>query len=136
MKPFETLVHLREVLKLLPGVASCKIGLEANIVPESYPLIRLVPSLLLPQQVGAVRRRMRLLVYFGVNLLESSDGLEAVYEGLMHQEQTIQDAMMHTAVRAACQTGKRLKVEYVDTITDEDRLPLYKLMAARFEVES
>ena len=136
MKPFETLVHLREVLKLLPDVASCKIGLEANIVPESYPLIRLVPSLLLPQEVGALRRRTRLLVYFGVNLLESSDGLEAVYEGLLNQEQAIRDAMMLTAVKAACSQGKRIKVEYVDTITDEDRLPLYKLMASRFEVES
>ena len=136
MTPFETLVHLREVLKLLPDVASCKIGLEANIVPESYPLIRLVPSLLLPQEVGALRRRTRLLVYFGVNLLESSDGLEAVYEGLLNQEQAIRDAMMLTAVKAACSQGKRIKVEYVDTITDEDRLPLYKLMAARFEVES
>ncbi|MBE2294768.1 MAG: hypothetical protein IAF00_07445 [Phycisphaerales bacterium] len=136
MTPFETLVYLREVLKLLPDVASCKIGLEANIVPESYPLIRLVPSLLLPQEVGALRRRTRLLVYFGVNLLESSDGLEAVYEGLLNQEQAIRDAMMRTAVKAACSQGKRIKVEYVDTITDEDRLPLYKLMASRFEVES
>ena len=38
----------RDALALIAGVASCKIGLEANISPADYPLIRVVPSRLTP----------------------------------------------------------------------------------------
>ena len=87
----------------------------------------------MPQEVGAIRRRMQATIYFGARLLESSDGLEAVYEALLALETAIRDAAMLEAVRAARSGREHMRVEYLDTITDEDRLPHYKLMAARFE---
>lgn len=137
MTPNEMLVQVRDTLQEALGEeTSCRIGLEANITAASYPLARLVPTRLLPpQEVGGRRRRMQLTVYFGTRLLESADGLEAVYEALLTMDATIRDALTLTAVQTARAAGRYLRAVYVDTITDEDRLPHYKLMASRFEVE-
>lgn len=135
MTPFEQLTLLKTTLTSLPGVASCAIGLEAAITPADYPLVRIVPTRLIPQEVGATRRQMEVLIYFGAALLEASDGLETVYETLLALETAIKDAVTLTAVQAARSQGGYLKARYVETLTDEDRLPLYKLFASRFAVE-
>ena len=38
------LESLRDALAGVPGVQSCKVGLEDNITPDDYPIIRIVPS--------------------------------------------------------------------------------------------
>lgn len=137
MTPWAILTHLRDTLQTALGAGtSCRIGLEANITAASYPLARLVPTRLLPpEEVGGRRRRMQLTVYFGDHLLESADGLDAVYAALLAMETTIRDAVTLTAVQTARAAGQYVRAVYVDTIADEDRLPHYKLMASRFEVE-
>ncbi len=140
MTPFDLLAHLRDTL--LSAFAhtinpvTCKIGIEANVTAADYPLVRLVPTRLTPQEVGGARRRIQLTVYFGTRLQESADGLEAVYADLLAMETLVRDAVTLTAVRTARESGQHVKAVYVDTITDEDRLPHYKMMACRFEVEA
>ena len=134
MTPFAQLTLIKTVLASVPGVSTCKIGLETAITPEDYPLIRLVPTRLIPQEVGQ-RRQMELLIYFGAPLLEARDGLEAVYETLLELEAAIKEALTLTVVKTARDQGQYLKTQYVETITDEDRLPHYKLFAMRWRVE-
>lgn len=134
MSPSAMLATLKEVLRGIPGVQTCAIGLEATITPDQYPLIRIVPTRLAPQEVGQ-RRRMAVTVYFGAPLLEASDGLEAVYETLLGLEAAIWRAVVADVVQQARGAGCLLKSVYVDTILDEDRLPHYKMMASRFELE-
>src|SRR5690606_23883464 len=107
------------------------IGLEAAITPDDYPLIRIVPSRLLPPAEGSMRQSMELLIYCGMPLLEASDGLEAVYAGLLALEEAIREQMQFTLLQAGLDAGVFLRSEYLETITDEDRLPLYKLFALR-----
>lgn len=76
-----------------------------------------------------------MLIYFGAPVLEAKDGLESVYEELMEMEAAILDAMEFTLIATLSVTCEFLRVRYIDTITNEDRLPLYKLFAARFIVE-
>ena len=135
MTPFAQLTLIKTVLAAVPNVTTCKIGLETAITPEDYPLIRIVPTRLIPQEVGQARRQMELLIYFGAPLLEASDGLEQVYETLMEMEAAIKEAVTITVVRAAREQGAAVKTQYVETITDEDRLPHYKLFAMRWRVE-
>ena len=45
------------------------------------------------------------------------------------------DAVLFAVVRAGQAEGAYLRTRFVDTVTDEDRLPHYKLFASRFEVE-
>ena len=115
-----TLEALRDALAAVPGVASCKVGLEDNISPADYPLIRIVPNTITPGRPYA-NREAECSIFFGAPIANSA-GLESVYAGLFALE-----AEILAIVRAF---GGR----YLDTITDEDRLPMYKLMAIRAQI--
>ena len=134
------LESLRDALAAIPGVQSCKIGLEANISPDDYPIIRVVPS-----QAGAVDsdldglpvvRKVETLIYFGAPIQPFDDvpdaggrvRLEKLYAALFDLEAAIIAAL-------AGELPGVQGVEYRDTITDEDRLETYKLMAVRAEIE-
>lgn len=114
------LLTLRDALAELDGLSSCQIGLEANISPEHYPLVRLVPARFTPGRPYG-NRTCEVLLYFGARIA-NSQGLEEVYRGLFALE---------TAILGSLRT---LGVRYVETITDEDRLDTYKLMAIRAEL--
>jgi hypothetical protein len=135
MTPFELLTLIKTTLASVPNTVTCQIGLEAAITADDYPLIRIVPTRLLPASEG-YQRGMEVLIYFGAPLLEVKDGLEAVYEELLEMEAAILDAMRFTLIHSVRDQGLFVRVQYIDTITDEDRLPLYKLFASRFIVES
>ena len=57
-------------MALIAGVASCKIGLESNISPADYPLIRVVPSRLTPGKPYG-NRTIETLIYFGAQTAKS-----------------------------------------------------------------
>lgn len=123
MMAMETLEALRDALAAITGVASCKIGIEKNMSPADYPMIRLVPERLVPGRPYQ-RRTIELRVYFGMNTSEAeSTGLEGVYADLFTLENSIREVLTQDS-------GGR----YLETITDEDRLDVYKLMAIRCEV--
>ena len=41
MTAWEILAQIKGTLALVDGIATCAIGLEANITPSDYPLIRI-----------------------------------------------------------------------------------------------
>jgi hypothetical protein len=111
---------VRDQLAAIAGVASCKIGLEANISPASYPLIRLVPARIVPGKPYAGRTG-ETLIYFGTQTA-NSQGLEFVYSELFDLEASMLEILRANGCR------------YVETITDEDRLDAYKLMTMRVDI--
>lgn len=117
---YSDLEALRDSLSAISGVVSCKIGVEANISPADYPLIRLVPIRLTPGKPYN-NRTTEVTIYFGANINES-EGLESVYESLFTLEGEI------------IKTVKAQGGVYLDTFTDEDRLDTYKLMYVRCEI--
>jgi len=130
---FKLLTRLQTALAAIPGVATCQIGLEATITPDDYPLIRIVPTRLRTTDIGA--RVIDVTVYYGADLQAATEGLPAVYADLLAWESLIIDAVLFAVVRAGQAEGVYLRTRFVDTVTDEDRLPHYKLFASRFEVE-
>lgn len=119
------LVALRDALAVIPGVQTCKIGLESNMTPEDYPIVRLVPSTI--RNGGALtRRRVGVLIYFGKPIHEFTAGLEDLWAELLDMERQVIDVV---------ETTPGLAGFYLETITDEDRIDAYKLMAVRAEVE-
>jgi hypothetical protein len=110
----------RDALAVIAGVASCKVGLEVNISPADYPLVRLVPVRITPG-VPYGNRTAEVLIYFGAPTA-NSEGLEEVYRDLFALEANI--------LRVVRGLGGR----YRETITDEDRMDTYKLMAARVDL--
>jgi hypothetical protein len=110
----------RDSLALIPGVASCKIGIEQNLSPADYPMIRLVPARIIagrPYQ----ERECETFIYFGA-ATANSVGLEQVYADLFQLEAEILSLLKLGGHR------------YRETITDEDRLDAYKLMVIRCDI--
>ena len=80
-------------------------------------------------------RGTELLIYFGALVQQFDEPpdegghtrLEKVYAALFDMEARILNAL---TARPACV----LWVRYLETITDEDRLPMYKLMVVRAQI--
>lgn len=125
MTTTQVLQALRDALAVVPGVATCKIGMEANMTPADWPMVRLVPSTVRDSQVLG-RRSIDLLIYFGQAAHEFTAGLEALYADLF---------AMEAALLAAAFAVPGIFVQYQETVLDEDRLDAYKLMALRVMVE-
>lgn len=122
---FAALAALRDHLGALPGVATSKIGLESNMTPADYPMVRIVPSGIGngPTSTG---RTCDVLIYFGEPMHEFTGGLEEQWRSLLAMESTMLDAMrVVPGVRS---------VRYQDTVLDEDRIDAYKLLAIRAQV--
>ena len=103
-----------------PSVGSCKIGLEANIGPDDYPMIRIVPSRIIAGRPYH-GRECETLIYFGAPFA-NSEGMETVYGELFQLEVEILAVL------------RGLGARYRETITDEDRLDAYKLMVIRVDI--
>ena len=119
---YTALEAFRDALAAITSVCTCKIGIERGISPADYPMIRVVPSRLIPGKPYNTRSG-EVSIYFGCNVAES-DGLECVYEDLFELEAEI------------IKTIKAQGGRYIETITDEDRLDTYKLMFIRCEIEA
>lgn len=119
------LVALRDACSTVPGVQTCRIGLEAAMTPADYPIVRIVPSAVRSAAVTG-RRRSSVLVYFGKPIHEFEDGLESLYAELFALEALLIDVIESTPGVIGI---------YQETIADEDRFEGYKLMAIRAEVE-
>jgi len=117
------LENLRNKLATVAGVKTCKIGMEANITPDDYPIVRLVPSTV--RQKNVYMRECDLIVYFGQPIHEFTGGLESLYTSLF---------TMEAALLAAARSITSIVVIYDETVLDEDRLSAYKLMALRLTV--
>ena len=114
---------LKTALASVAGVATCKIGLEANMSPADYPMVRIVPSRI-SDGTSLARRKVECLVYFGQPIHEFSSGLEALYASLMSME----SALLTAAIQST-------SARYIETVLDEDRVDAYKLMALRLELQ-
>ena len=114
---------LRDKLATVTGVQTCKIGMEANITPEDYPIVRIVPSAV--RQKNIAMRECDLIIYFGKPIHEFTAGLEALYSELF---------TMESELLAAARTANSMMVQYEETVLDEDRVDAYKLMALRLTV--
>ena len=114
----------RAALAAIPGVASCKVGLEQGITAADYPLIRLVPSRITPGRPYN-NRTVECQIMFGMDITAAeAGGLEAVYSALFGLEAEIIERL------------RSLQHRYIETVTDEDRLDTYKLMSIRAELVS
>ena len=138
--PMAMLTYLRTALAGIPAtfasppnLGSCRIGLEANMTPADYPMIRIVPIRLgraTAVRVSELVREVECLVYFGVPIQEFEAG--AVEAGIENLYERI--FAMEADIIAALPTTGAYLVRYVETITDEDRVDAYKLMAMRVVV--
>jgi len=120
MTVYSVLDTLCGEIEQIDFVRTVKIGIEPNLSPEDYPMVRVVPQRLTPS-APYNQRLIEVGIYFGANTL-SSDGMEKVYDDLFYLEEEI------------IKVVKALGGKYFETITDEDRLDTYKLMYIRADM--
>lgn len=120
---YDALDTLRNHLSDVAGVKTCAVGVENNITPASYPMVRIEPLRFERSAVPYNNRTAEVLVYFGLHIHQSKKGLPAVYEQLLQMEQDIL-AVLH-----------RLEVKYVETIFNDEAVNgQFKLAAIRCQV--
>ena len=122
---YEILTLIQTKLSAIATLKTCKLGLETSIAPSEYPIARIVAS---SSQNDEFRRGKHIVkIYYGFNLSEF-DGLDAIYQKLYALETEIRDAIDLELEPYLC--------KWVNTISDEDRIPEYKILCSSFEVES
>lgn len=130
--PMAVFEQLRDLLAsvtwgLSGSVQTAKIGLEAGMTADDYPIVRLVPSVTKRSELEmAGLRAHELLIYFGAPIVEADNGLEALYADLF---------LMEVALIEALPIAGDFVARWQETILDEDRVPGYKLMALRVLVD-
>jgi hypothetical protein len=120
------LESLRDKLATISGVETCKVGMESTMSPADYPMIRIVPSRILPAQQAISQRVCDTLIYFGMDSHEFDGGLEQLHWKLLAME-----GLIITAAEAG--SGSYTAI-YRETIMDEDGVQPFKMMALRFDV--
>ena len=118
--------ELAQVLGEVEGVKTSRVGLEATITPEDYPIVRIVPSAIRPGSMLAGTRQTECLVYFGAPVHEFTEGMDGLYASLLGMESALIDALPRAGDWVA---------RWVETITDEDRGEAFKMMALRVEID-
>lgn len=122
---YKALLAIKAKLELIPNIATCKVGLEDDISPDDYPLIRIVASS--SDDIGFLKEKNTVKIYFGFDLNEY-DGMESIYEKLYGLEKEIRDAIVP-------ELSSEFLCRWKSTISDEDRLDGYKVLCSVFEVE-
>lgn len=130
--PMPMFEQLRDLLAAVTwgdsgSVKTSKIGLEAGMSADDYPIVRLVPSVTKRSEFEmAGLRGHEVLIYFGAPVTEADNGLEALYADLFAMEVALIEALPIAGDYVA---------RWQETILDEDRVPGYKLMALRVLVD-
>lgn len=123
---FPALELVRDTLAAVEGVRTCRIGMERNMTPDAYPMVRIVPSRLTDGAfVG--ERSVDALIYFGQPIHEFTGGAEEQWRELLAME-----AELLQALGAA----EGFAFHHAETVLDEDRIDAYKLLAIRCTIEA
>ena len=121
-----TLDAMKTNLASIKGVKTCAVGLEANITPASYPMIRLVPTQFRKSDKAAHYRICDLAIYFGLPLVEGKTSAETIYKDLIEME---------TKVIDATRMGDTYRSTYQKTMVSTSEVEHYKLFCVFLEVE-
>jgi hypothetical protein len=122
---FPLLEVLRDELATVAGVVSAKVGIEAAMTADQYPMIRIEPSAI---RYGGLTqtRAVDVLIYFGAPVHEFTTDLEGLLAELMGME---------SAILTRLESSQVVRFDYNETVADEGRVDGYRLMAIRGTVE-
>ena len=117
---------LKVLLSDIHGINTVKIGLEPNITPKDYPLIRIVPVESSPTNDISGTTKTTMTVYVGIADKFDKDGLELVYETL---------EVFETEIKSRFKTSPDSTFIWRSTRQDEDRLSNVKVIAMQVDGE-
>jgi hypothetical protein len=108
----------------IEGVQSVGIGIEPNLAPKDYPMIRIVPVESRPDNSLSHYHNVQLDIYIGLADKFAKDGYEAIYQQLDNWEAEVVNRLNQVS-------GAAFFWKY--TKQDEDRLQNVKVICLRVE---
>lgn len=130
-KIYATLTEIKQKLSTIPNITSLKIGIEKGIGAKDTPFIRVVPEINSKSNKTAGKScatqsmdELVIQVVYGIDL--KSRDLEAIYSDFYDLEEEIRNALLTKYTVG--------HVEFIHTVTDEDRLSTLKSAISRFRV--
>ena len=126
---FEILKELKNLFELLEVFKSVKIGREADMTADSYPLCRIVPSKTIAKDFLSFSYTINIFV--GIDLKAFED-LEMTYKELSTLEANAIEALnkKHLIVDSILHS-----IKVVEILGDEDTLENYKVSIIKIEIE-
>lgn len=136
MNAYEYLKEIGKLLIGIKGIKSLKIGLEPNISPSDYPIIRIVPNeIRLSDDFDLWASDISFSVYFGAQLHEKI-GLEKIYEQLYSLEYEIKERLHNAQFELnADKTRGGGICRFIATKDDGDTLKNFKILVSEFELK-
>lgn len=124
---YQKLAGIRDACKSLPGITTCQIGIETPIVPDAYPMVRVVLSVTRERDEGNPWvPTIEIIVYYGEYVRPLNEGgLDSQHEWLLDMEDRIKSAVI---------PGHGWRARWIKTNWDEDRFPGLKVFESLFEV--
>ena len=119
------LADLKQKLSAVQGLKTCAVGIEANLSPADYPLVRIVPNQFRKAE-SSHYRICDLYVYFGLPLTEGVTSIESIYSQLLEMEQQVIEAT---------RIGDNYRSTYQKTIVSGSEVEHYRLMVVVLETQ-
>jgi hypothetical protein len=115
-------LDLRTRLAKIAGIKTCRLGIESNISPNDYPIIRIAIDKLKKRDI--VSRSADIRIYAGLPLIEGKDTLEDITQALV----TLEDK-----ISALAQEGNGYRCIHQQTVMSGGLVEHYQLIAILFE---
>ncbi len=131
---YKLLKQIKERLTNLDGIKTLKIGIEPNISPSDYPIIRIVVNRnTIADDFDKWANDIYFSVYFGAKIDEKK-GLESIYEYLYTLEATIKERLHNHQIKGELNSDCLIRFE--NTQSDNDTLKNFKILVSEFKIES
>lgn len=132
LNTYDTLKEVKKLLESVKNVKTLKIGIEPNISPSDYPIIRIVSTRNELNNDDLWSYDIYFNVYFGAKLDEKI-GLEKIYQALYTMEKDIKEALHNVQIPKGDENGL---IRFVDTQSDNDELKNFKILCSGFKIIS
>ncbi|MDA3046702.1 hypothetical protein OFO10_05975 [Campylobacter sp. VBCF_06 NA8] len=126
---YGAIVKIKEKLEGIEGIKTLKIGIEPNISPSDYPIIRIVINKNDLTQSNGWENDIYFSVYFGAKIDEKV-GLENIYKYLYDLEREIKNRLHNHQLENSC------LIRFERTQSDNDTLKNFKILCSDFKINA
>ena len=117
------LADIKAKLSAIEGIKTCKLGLEANLAPADYPIIRICPKSF--KNDNSITKTCNLYIYFGLPLVEGVVSLEDILGQMVDLEEE---------VIKATESGDDYKSIYRTTLVSDNSVEHYQLFVVVLDI--
>lgn len=124
---YEAIKEIKEMLAGIDGINTLKIGIEPNISPSDYPIIRIVINRNTLSNTNGWENDIYFSVYFGAKI-DDIKGIENIYKYLYTLENEIKKRLHNAQLKNSC------LIRFENTQSDNDTLKNFKILCSEYKI--